>query len=109
MQPAAVQMRERRDHLGDAVGVHVGRLNRHQRAQTLGGLDDDLRDEPRIQLTVVGEDEDAFVPRVLASASELLQFANARPGLCLDGKRTGGEEGEGIGNLGPGRSRSLGG
>ena len=59
-------MRERRDHLGHAVGVHVGRLNGHQWAQTLGGLDDDLRDEPRIQLAVIGEDEDALVPRVFA-------------------------------------------
>ncbi len=76
-------MRERRDHLGHAVGVHIGRLNGHERAQTLGRLDDDLRDEPGIQLAVVGEDEDAFVPRVLASARELLQLANAPLRLCL--------------------------
>ena len=85
-------MRERRDHLGHAIGVHVGWLNGYQRAQTPGGLDDDLRYEPRIELAVVSEDQDAFVSRRFASASELLQLSNARAGLCLGGKRTGGKD-----------------
>jgi len=39
--------------------------------------DDDLRDEPRIQLAIVGEYENASCPRILAGARDLLYLANA--------------------------------
>ena len=42
--------------------MHVDRLDRYQRAQLLGRLDDDLRDEPGIDELVVRVDEDPAIP-----------------------------------------------
>jgi hypothetical protein len=63
-----VEERERRDHLRDRVRVHVERLHRHERGDLARALDDDLRDEPRIEQAVVGVDEDPGAARLLAPA-----------------------------------------
>ena len=92
VQAAAVEMRKRRDHLGHAVGVHVDWLDRHQRAQTLSGLDDQLRDQPGIQLRIVRKHENALAPCIFAPARDFLQLAQARPGLRQCGRRTHGKD-----------------
>ena len=69
--PPAVDVGEGRHHVGDGVGVHVDRLNRHQRAQLFGRLDDDLRDEPRVDDLVVGVDQDAAIPGAIAPRGDI--------------------------------------
>ena len=43
----------------------------HQRAQLFGRLDDDLRDEPRVDDLVVGVDEDAAIPGAIAPRGDI--------------------------------------
>ena len=100
----AVQVRERRDHLGNAVRVHIDRLDRHQRAQSLGGLDDHLRNQPWIQLRIVGKHQHAFAACVFAPARDFLQLADARLGLRQGGRRASREDlqaviGDGSGHI----------
>ena len=76
--------------------MHVGRLDRHQRAQSPGGLDDDLRDQPGIHLSIVGIHEDAFTPGVLAPSRDLLHLPEVHPGLRQRAGRTGGENLQGV-------------
>src|SRR5260221_14479113 len=61
--------------------MHVRGLDRHQRAKTIGGLNDYLGHQPRIQLTVIGENQDTFIPGILAPARNFLQPAHGNVGL----------------------------
>ena len=61
-----VQERERGDHLGDRVRVHVDRLHRDERAELTRALEHDLREEPGVEQPVVGVDQHATVARLVA-------------------------------------------
>ena len=71
IEAAAVNVGERRNLLRDPVRMHVDRLDRHQGAQGLRALDDDVGEEPRIQGAVVRVDEDAPASGFLAPACDL--------------------------------------
>ena len=91
MDAPAVQVRERGDHLGDAVRVQIDGLDRHQRAQPIGRLEGDLQD------------------RVFAPARDLLQLANARSRLRQCGRRASREDLQAVIGRGGGHIDSLGG
>ena len=57
--------------LGHGIGMGVNRLHRHQRAEALGLLKDDLGNEPRIDQRVIRVDEDSCVSKLLAPAGDV--------------------------------------
>ena len=66
-----VEEPERRDHLGDGIGMHVDRLHRDERAEPVGVREDLLRHEPRVDKAVVGVDEDPLAPCGFAPARDV--------------------------------------
>jgi hypothetical protein len=72
--------------------VHVDRLNRHQRAQLFRRLDDDLRDEPRVDELVVRVDEDAPIAGAIAPRRDIGHPAAIDVRGQILGLWTGGEE-----------------
>jgi hypothetical protein len=72
--------------------VHVDRLNRHQRAQVFGRLDDDLRDEPRIDELVVRVDEDAAIAGAITPRRNVCHPPAIHVGWQILGLWAGGKE-----------------
>ncbi len=71
--------------------MHVRRLHRHQRAEALGRLDDELRHQPGVGLRIVGDHQHAFAAGCFAAARRFLQLAAPSGRARLRARRAGGE------------------
>jgi hypothetical protein len=65
---AAVEVTEGGDHLRRGIRSHVDGLHRHERAQGVRALDDQLGDKPRVSDAVVRVDEDSVAISLFAPA-----------------------------------------
>ena len=92
IDPPPVQVAEGGRHLGDGIRMHVDRLDRDQRAQGPGALDDDLRHQPGVDERVVRIDEDPPAPRPFAPAGHPDDLVEIGPRVVAARRRAGGED-----------------
>src|SRR5256885_1163879 len=79
--------------------MHVDRLNRHQRTEPVGILNDDLRDQPRINETVICIHQYALTAILLAPSSHVADFLQVSLSVGFNRLRTGREHFNTLNNL----------
>src|SRR5262245_12986702 len=72
--------------------MHVDRLNRHQRAEPGGVLNDVLRHKPWIKNPIVCVDKDAFTPVRFAPFGDIDHTLEIFGGCVVAGLRAGGKD-----------------